>query len=52
MALTGDVLYTKILLPVPAEETGYDTLMIYQEGDALTVTLAGQRGYADFLHYR
>ena len=41
MALTGDVLYTKILLPVPAEETGYDTLMIYQEGDALTVTLAG-----------
>lgn len=41
MALTGDVLYTKILLPIPAEETGYDTLMIYQEGDALTVTLAG-----------
>ena len=31
---TGDVLYTKILLPIPAEETGYDTLMIYQEGDA------------------
>ena len=41
MSLTGDVIYTKVLLPVPAEETGYDTLMIYQEGDALTVTLAG-----------
>lgn len=41
MSLTGDVLHTKVLLPVSAEKTGYDTLMIYQEGDALTVTLAG-----------
>lgn len=41
MSLTGEQLYTKVLLPLSAEKTGYDTLMMYQTDAALTVSLAG-----------
>lgn len=41
MSLTGEELHTKLLFPLPVEQTGYDTLMIYREGDLLTVSLAG-----------
>ena len=41
MSLTGEQLYTKVLLPLSAEKTGYDTLMMYQTDTALTVSLAG-----------
>ena len=41
ISLTGDTLYTKVLLPLAAEQTGYDTLMLYQTGDTLTCSVAG-----------